>query len=458
MTAGTSRQLTHPRPVSAIAVSRAGQSHLPPAASQPLDSPDVLATITFYIGLGLVFVKFAMLQEIQSVVMHFNAHLMYLFGIPALAGVVLAGGLLRAMCVRAAFLWVGFVGWMIVATPFSVWRGDSFRTVFAFVRGEFVLFFVIAGLAVTWRQCSLVLKAIALAAVAELAAVKLLSTPGQDRVSLNWGGTTANSNDLAALLLLTIPLLLLAAYQTRWIVFRIAGYLLVAAGFITVLKTGSRGALLALGADILFLLFRGSARQRIALVCVVPLAAAAAMVLVPGTILNRLRSFSGTPQNAQSVEALESSESREYLFKKGIEYSLEFPLLGVGPGQFPNYEGGHNLVVNGRRGMWHDTHCTWLQASSECGIPALVFLLGAYISSFLLLNRTYRAAKTRPECSDIAQTCFYLMLAFIGFFIAISFLNFAYHFLGPALGGLSISVWRAAKVEFERRQPVPVAI
>lgn len=49
-------------------------------ASSPADQTDVLQTVTFFMGLALVFTKFAMLQEIQTAVMHFNGYLLYILG------------------------------------------------------------------------------------------------------------------------------------------------------------------------------------------------------------------------------------------------------------------------------------------------------------------------------------------------------------------------------------------
>ncbi|HUJ22382.1 MAG TPA: O-antigen ligase family protein, partial [Bryobacteraceae bacterium] len=164
----------------------------------------------------------------------------------------------------------------------------------------------------------------------------------------------------------------------------------------------------------------------------------------------RIVSFSSSEQDV-SQEAMESSDARRYVMRKSIEYTLQFPLFGVGPGQFPAYEGAHNEVF-GTHGMWHEAHCVWLQASSECGIPGAIFLMAGYISLFLLLNRTYRQASRRSDCRDIRNTAFCVMLGMVGFLVAISFLNFAYFFYGPAMAGVAISIWRSANYEFEHRE------
>jgi hypothetical protein len=73
------------------------------------------------------------------------------------------------------------------------------------------------------------------------------------------------------------------------------------------------------------------------------------------------------------------------------------------------------------------------------------------LSSFWLLNSTYRKARGRPECQDIRTAAFCVMLALAGFCTAVTFLNFGYSFHLPAMAGLTVALSRAAKQEFESR-------
>src|ERR1035437_553505 len=101
-------------------------------------------------------------------------------------------------------------------------------------------------------------------------------------------------------------------------------------------------------------------------------------------------------------------------------------------------------------GYWHETHNTYTQVSSECGIPALAFYIAGIISTFLLVNRVYRRARGRPECWEIQTTAFCIMLAMTTYCMAIAFVNFAYYFYLPALASLVIAVSSAAEAEFDR--------
>lgn len=419
------------------------------------DRADVLRAVTFYMGLALILCKFGVLQEIQTYTMHFKLYLLYIFGIPAILGVIVAGGIRRGLAARTAYYWVGFSIWLLVCVPFSSWRARSFMMARNFIRDDLLMLFVIAGLVVSWRECRMAIKVIALAAVTTVMASNIFSVEGgeADRLSMGFG-TIGNSNDLAAHLLLILPFLLLFVYQSRWFVIRIGALAVLSYGILVIFRTASRGALLALIADALFVFWRGSSRQRIAVLCLIPVTIAGVLTLVPSSTLQRIVSFSASERDVSS-EALESSAVRHYLLTKAIEYAIEFPLFGVGPGNFTNYEGAHGNRL-GAHGMYHDPHNSYIQAFTEAGVLGGSLMLAGYISAFLLLSRVHRKAKLRPECRDIQQTAFCIMLGMVGFSVAIFFLNFVYFYYGPALSGLAICVWRAAEYEFTIRTPQPV--
>jgi O-antigen ligase len=152
------------------------------------------------------------------------------------------------------------------------------------------------------------------------------------------------------------------------------------------------------------------------------------------------------------MEAVESSESRKYLLRKSLEYTFKFPVFGVGPGQFASYEGKNNMVI-GTHGAWHETHNTFTQVACECGIPGFLLFVTGILSSFRLLRATYRSARRRPECQDIATAAFYITLGMGGYCVAILFLSHAYTFYLPCIGGLAVAVHAAAQEEFRLRAP-----
>jgi O-antigen ligase len=155
----------------------------------------------------------------------------------------------------------------------------------------------------------------------------------------------------------------------------------------------------------------------------------------------------------EHIEADESAESRGYLFKTSVKYTLQHPLFGIGPDQFSNYE-GNEKVSNGEVGNWHATHCAWTQVSSECGIPALLFFILGIGSALLLVNKTWRQAR-KENYTEIANACFCYLLAMVGFLVAITFLANAYRFYLPAMIGLAISI-RVAALQQMSARPEPI--
>src|ERR1039458_9149817 len=237
-----------------------------------------------------------------------------------------------------AIFWVVFTVWLFVGLPFSSWRGGSAGALNAYVRTDFPMLFVIAGLTLTWRECRSMMRAIACGAVLIMLASKVFQ--GQDfseRLNLN-AGTISNSNDYACHLVLVLPFVIWVALVAKSKVIQLAAWGGVGYGVLLVLKTASRGALLALVAGALYWLVRGTLRQRNALLAVRPIAAAALIAFVPRNSLVRIVSFSADEANA-SQEAIESTQVRRYLLEQSIVYTLQHPLFGVGLAQFSSFEG-----------------------------------------------------------------------------------------------------------------------
>jgi O-antigen ligase len=206
-----------------------------------------------------------------------------------------------------------------------------------------------------------------------------------------------------------------------------------------------------MAACVVFMLFRG--KNRLVLLLLLPVAIGIFVVLIPKNVTERLSSFSTSDAGAQA-EALQSSEIRQYELTQSLTYTFQHPIFGVGPAEFALYEGTHNQVI-GTHGTYRDTHNTFTEISSECGIPGFLIFVAGIVSTLLLLNVVYRQAHQRPDCNDIALALLCIMVGMIGFCVAITFLTFGYSFYLPAMGGLAIAVATGAKVEMQDRASLP---
>lgn len=406
------------------------------------------------LAFAAVFVRFGYLHETLVVLARTKLYLLYVFAAPALLAALLGGGLGRTLRGRPGLYWLGFAAWIGACIPFSVWRSGSFHLWLDYMKVGPVVLLTIAGLTVTWRQCRAMMWAFALACGMSIANGLLFGKQlqGGERTALTFG-SIGNSNDFAAHLLMLAPFLLWIALSRRLFLVRLAALAGIAIALGLIVKTASRGAMVALAIDLLVFFWRGTARQRIALCLLAPVALSALLVIVPRDTWQRLSSLSTREAgvgDAIAAEAVASASLRQHLWLKGLQYAVEHPIFGVGPGLFADYEGSSEKTV-GTHGYYMAPHNSYTQVASECGFPGLLLFVAGIVSSWRLLNRTYRTARGRPECEDIRTVAFCVMLSTIGFSIAAIFLSLAYTFYLPALVGLSIAIERAARQEFDRR-------
>ncbi len=403
----------------------------------PLSFEDVWEThpvrrLSFYCCLATLFLRLSVLPELILFVTHVNTYLLYIVGPPAIVSTLLMGGVRRTFQSRAAYYWVAFFAWMVLATPFSSWPGGSAGRVLSYTRVDGIFLLVVGGMAVNWNEVRTIFRTIAAAAVANLASTRLFEQVANGRVSLEASGTIGNSNDLAAQLLLVLPFLLFFMMgKGRSIIVRIAMLALSMYGIRIILGTASRGALIGLGVAFLYILIHVSLPQKVVLVLGAAAITLVSLVTLPTATLHRLGSLFG----GKYEEAAESSESRQYLFLTSLKYTIEHPVFGVGPDQFATYEGKASRA-EGFHGNWHATHCAFTQVSSECGVPAFIFFTAGLGSAMLLVLRTYRKAK-REGYQEIANGCFCYLLAMVGYLTALLFLAQAYTFKLPAMVGLA---------------------
>jgi O-antigen ligase len=427
---------------------------------RPLPSPDVdpvlQATINdparrtaFKLALAVIFVRFSMIHMVMGKELGTSFYILYLLLIPALLGITVSGGLKRTLQGRPAWFWTAFVVWMGITVPFSTWMGHSASTFMVYLRAEYAMLFIMGGAAMTWKECQSIMRVIAWSAVVMVITGQVFAREiGGQRLGLDFG-TISNPNDFAAHMLLILPFLLWMGLNSKSAAIKIIALCGTGYGVYQILLTASRGALIALSVCVLFVLLRGAARHRTAILIVTPLAAAILLVITPKSVMERLDSFSDVQTDTQ-VEATESSALRMYTLTQSLTYTLQHPIFGVGPSEFSGYEGTHNQKI-GTHGLYLDTHNSFTQVSSECGIPGFVFFASGMLSTLLLFHSVYRQTRKRQDCQDMASALLWIQVGMVGFCVAITFLNFGYFFYTPAMGGLAIAVSSAVKMEMRDR-------
>jgi O-antigen ligase len=378
-----------------------------------------------------------------------SLYILYIVTPPAVGGVLFGGGVGQSLKGRATRYWVAFFVWMGLATIFSSWPGGSFNRFKDYGIYNVMLLFVVAGLATNWSEVRVIFYSIAAACLMNLLEARLFMDVENGRMHLWENGTISNSNDLASQLLLVLPFILWITLDSkRSLLIRVPLFGAIMYGLWVIVGTASRGALLGIMAAFLFILWRANMRQRIMAIVAGGVLAVITVTILPQITSNRL----GTLFGEENEEARQSADARSRLFRQSITYTIQHPLFGVGPDQFSNYQSLEHEV---RQAMWHPTHCAWTQISSECGLPALIFVIMALGSAAWGVARCYRAARERGN-RDIANACFCYLLALVGFLVSITFLSNAYTGVMPLMVGLGVSISFAATKQMATVVPSPV--
>ncbi len=279
--------------------------------------------MAFYFGLAFLFERFGVISELLNQLIGTSGYILYIIGPPALLGTIATGGLRRSFRHRASYYWMAFFGWMLLATPFSYWQGGSFARVASYGRFDLVLLFVAGGLAVNWKEIRLVFYTIAASALVNLLTARFFTNDVNGRISISYGGSIGNSNDLAAHLLFVLPFLLWVTMDSkRSLIIRLPLLGGIGYGLSVILGTASRGALVAVMATVFFMFWRASMRQRFVLIVAGSILALILMGVLPQASKNRLAALFGQKHQ----EADESEEFRDQLFHKSLVYTLQHPI------------------------------------------------------------------------------------------------------------------------------------
>lgn len=412
---------------------------------------DSTRRIGFYFALAFVFFRFSLLHELLTVKLGFNTYILYLIGPPALLLLLMTGGLPRALRSRTAWCWLWFTVWMVACIPFSFWPGGSVSIASAYIRTEVPMLFLVAGMVVTLAECYQMIAAISLAAVVNVYMAKSfaeLDIAGRFNMAFS---SIANANDMAAHLLLVLPILSFYIFgPNQRFLWRVLGLLVLGNGLYLILGTGSRGAFVSLLVMVLVLVWKGSALQRTVVLAGFPLAFLLIVPVLPQATSDRLLSVFGPGGGElESSEAQGSRQQRMNLLQRSLLHTFTHPLFGVGPGQFLDYD-SNDLIANRKRGTWQVSHNAYTQVSSELGIPGFLFMMGGTLGAFVTLNRLSKRLRNARDCLEVRRLRSLVTLVLVSqasFCTSIFFLSLGYRFYLPFIAGLTIALQAAINAE-----------
>ena len=154
------------------------------------------------------------------------------------------------------------------------------------------------------------------------------------------------------------------------------------------------------------------------------------------------------------TSAVDSSASRLAVLKESVRLTLAHPVTGVGPGMFA-LAVAESAKERGKHVVWLETHNSYTQVSSECGLPALVFYTMAILSCLVATTSIYRKFRNQkdPRYAEIAATAFALRASLIAFAVTSLFSSVAYQGLFPSLAGLTVAFMASVRGDLKQLQP-----
>jgi hypothetical protein len=434
--------------------SRTANFQQPQVFSQRSDPAEanLIRRFGFRCALFLVFLRFGYIHELLWYELgNTDTYLLFITNTLAIGAALASGSLRRTFVANPARWWFALLMWLLLATFFSTWKTESSSLWLGYLRNDFTILIIIAGLVMTLKECLQVAYTIAFCGLMNVIIGRLLFHSVENgRLSIDFG-SIANSNDFAAHLILVLPFVLFAVLTKPKLV-KAVGILVLIAGAYLGATTGSRGALISALAVFAFILYRARGFARVAILLGLPVIALIFLTLLPDAIKSRYATLYDDDAAQADRGAAESLESRRYLLQTSLQFTLKNPLFGVGPGEFANSE-GREARAQGLHGHWQVSHSSYTQVSSEAGIPGLIFFLGAIFSTFWLISSVERRCRNVPQLRAPGILAFCMMLSMIGFCVASMFLSLAYTYHLLFLTGFAIALNRAVQKELSRVNP-----
>ncbi len=262
-----------------------------------------------------------------------------------------------------------------------------------------------------------------------------------------------DANDLATLITTAMPMGLYFVLTQRRPLLRVlaaAGLAVLAVG---VIRSGSRGGFLALLAVTAFVLLRFTtvpARARAGALIVILVVAA---ITANDRYWTQMQTIVHPDQDYNAT----SEAGRLKIWTRGLGYMAEYPVLGVGIGNFPTAEGTISPLARlQERGIgvrWGAAHNSFVQVGAELGVPGLLLFVGVIATAFRSLRRVAaqrsRAGRATDEVGRLAQS---LMAALVGFVVGAVFLSLGYTDLLGALVAFTVALAKSARGDAARSQ------
>lgn len=281
---------------------------------------------------------------------------------------------------------------------------------------EFVFFFITAALLTNRVRVHALMwiMVISISFYGIKGGVFTLLTGGNYRV---WGpadSEIADNNQLAAALVMTLPLINYLGRQSKLEVIRFGSRLSMGFSLLAILASYSRGAVVALTAMVLWLL-RHSKHKLVAAV-VIGVTLGSAVIFMPHDWIARIASIENYEQDA-------SAEGRLQIWATAIKIAVARPLTGGGF-YAPYTQSVVDQYAPGNQAR--AVHSIWLEVLGENGFPALLVWTALMIVGLANSRTIIRRTNDVPELRWANDLGHMSIVAIIGYAVGGSFLSLPY--------------------------------
>ena len=243
---------------------------------------------------------------------------------------------------------------------------------------------------------------------------------------LQSGSFLSDGNDFALALNVILPLTLFLFFNEtsplKKLTFAVCSCLFLAAIVLTV----SRGGMIGLASSMLYFLFIG--KRKVAKFVMVGLVIVLILNFAPESFLNRMESI-------KSYKTESTSEKRMLAWKAATQMAMDYPLTGIGPGNFRNiYALEYKPEKYNVGAIYNAAHSTYFQTLADLGFPGIFTVLGIVFSSIVSNLKAMKKPLLYPREKEFLN---YLTMSWIGFAVSAAFLSALYYPHIFVLGALS---------------------
>jgi O-antigen ligase len=360
--------------------------------------------------------------------------------------------------------------WAVLSVPFAYWQGGALSTFVNDWLKMLLLYLIMSNAILTVKQLRITIWICVLSAtvVSSTAVMDYLvhgSVTG-GRLTALVNGPYAGANYFSVTIVLMMPFMMMDFFLHPRIVVRIIAFccatILVLANLMTQSRAGIVGMMVVVCAT--FWTLRKWGKNLLKILAIVVLLSPIIALAIPPGVWERFSTIFAD-YDVQSLDptsglrmAAGSQKERLQLIIKAVSLTFEHPIFGVGMGDFSSASAHQWSTGSGRD--WVQTHNTYLQFSSELGVPGLVLYIILLTTTFKTLRR---AREQIPEGGPgtkpymLRLICDATTISLTGYLLTSAFANVGYQCYFFIIAGIGQAFAIAAlRVTANEPEKVPV--